>query len=60
MKTVLDQKLQQQLRAEGVIEENEIAYKEGDIFVAENVLSGARKIISPPVLTENKKQILFG
>ncbi len=61
MKTALDQKMQQQLRSQGVLNSDEVAYKEGDIFIAENVLTSAKRILSSSVLTENnKKQILFG
>lgn len=61
MKTPLDQSKQKQLRTQGVITSDEIAYQEGDLFVAENVLNGNKRMISSSVLSENSnRQILFG
>ena len=33
------------LRAQGVISETEIVYKEGDLFIAKDVVSEAKRII---------------
>ncbi len=45
---------QQQLRAQGILKENEVMAKEGDLYVATNVLTGAKRIVSiPQSLLEN-------
>ena len=45
---------QQQLRAQGILQENEVIAKEGDLYVATNVLSGAKRIVTiPQSLLEN-------
>ena len=46
MKIPLEQAKQKQLRNNGVITFDEIAYQEGDLFVAENVLNGTKRMIS--------------
>lgn len=62
MKTTLTSEQLQLLRTRGILEKNEVAYQEGDIFVAEDVLSGAKRIITPnSVLSEaSQKKVLFG
>ena len=35
---------QQQLRAQGILQENEVIAKEGDLYVATDVLTGARPV----------------
>ena len=51
----------QSLRAAGIITENEIAFKIGDLYVAENVLTRNRRNITIPdsVLNE-RREILRG
>lgn len=51
----------QSLRAAGIITENEIAFKIGDLYVAENVLTRSRRNITIPdgVLNE-RREILRG
>ena len=45
---------QQQLRAQGILKENEVIAKEGDLYVATDVLTGARRIVTiPQSLLEN-------
>ncbi len=61
MKTPLEQELQKELREKGILQKDEVVFKEGDLLVAENVISGQKRILSSSILTENsKKQILFG
>jgi len=43
--TLSPEKLQE-LRAQGVIQENEIAVEEGDLIVALNVITGERRLLS--------------
>ena len=43
--TLPDSQLQS-LRARGVLSENEIAYLEGDLLVAQNVLTGEKRLLS--------------
>jgi len=50
----LPDKDQQYLRKTGVLKENEVAAKEGDLYVATDVLSGTRRIVTiPQALLEN-------
>ena len=61
MKTPLEQSKQKQLRAQGILSSDEIAYMEGDIAIAENVLNGSKRRITSSVLTEGSdRKILFG
>ncbi len=45
MKKMLDNKVTLMLRENNVISKNEVAYQFGDLFVAENVLSGEKRNI---------------
>ena len=45
---------QSQLRQRGVLNENEVVAKEGDLYVATDVLTGAKRIVTiPQSLLEN-------
>jgi hypothetical protein len=45
---------QHQLRQSGVLNENEVVAKEGDLYVATDVLTGAKRIVTiPQSLLEN-------
>lgn len=49
------------LRKKGLIQENEVPLLEGDIVIAENVLTRARRIVPiEGVLLESKKKVLRG
>jgi hypothetical protein len=50
------------LREGRIIEQNEIAYKNGDLLVAENVLTKQTRIIgqASSILTEANKRLLKG
>jgi hypothetical protein len=51
----LSENTQKNLRSAGVISENEVVLQEGDIYVAVNVISNHRRIISiDKTLLENK------
>jgi hypothetical protein len=41
----LDKNLQEELRARGIIAENEVISKEGDLYVAVNVINNQRRIV---------------
>ena len=43
---ILDAHRLQDLRARGLITENEVVYVEGDLYVAKNVLTGDKRIIT--------------
>lgn len=63
MKTALTKSEQQLLRGKGILSQNEVAYQEGDLYVAEDVLSGARRILAnaSSVLSEaNQSKVLYG
>jgi hypothetical protein len=48
---------QSQLRQRGVLNENEVVAKEGDLYVATDVLTGAKRIVTiPQSLLENLKR----
>ena len=62
MKTALNESDQKKLREDHVISEHEVAYRVGDLYVAENILTGQKRQIQiGHVIVENsKKQILKG
>lgn len=62
MKNALTPQDQHMLRSRGILQDNEVAYQEGDLYVAENVLSGHKRIINAgSILAETtNKQILHG
>ena len=41
----LDKNLQEELRVRGIIAENEVISKEGDLYVAVNVINNQRRIV---------------
>jgi len=41
----IDNALQEALRAKGIISQNEVVSKEGDLYVAVNVIDNSRRII---------------
>ena len=59
METVLTEREIKQMRMSGMISENEIAIKVGDLLVAENVLTRERRILKESV-NENGKRVLKG
>jgi hypothetical protein len=59
----IDNALQETLRARGVISENEVVSKEGDLYVAVNVIDNSRRIVQlDKTLLEGRsdKQLLKG
>ena len=63
MKQALTKDQQTFLRGRGVLTQNEVAYQEGDLYVAEDVLSGTKRILANAgsMLSEsNTKKILYG
>ena len=50
------------LRSSGLLQEGEFAYKAGDLIVAENPVSGEKRVVGPAaaILVENNKRILKG
>lgn len=50
------------LRRNSIIESNEIAYRNGDLIVAENVITKQTRVIGPAstVIVESNKRILKG
>ena len=45
MKKMLDNNVLAELRTNGIISKDEVAYVHGDICIAENVISGNKRII---------------
>ena len=62
MKTALTKIEQTFLRREGIIQQSEVAYLEGDLYIAEDVLSGEKRMITQAgtMLSENKSRVLHG
>ena len=50
------------LRDQGLLDANEFAYRAGDLVVAENVLTGEKRVLgeSAKVLSETSKRVLKG
>lgn len=49
------------LRTNNLLSENEYAYRAGDLIVAENPVSGEKRIVGKvSLLTENNKRVLRG
>ena len=51
---------QRELRSQGIIHESEVAIKVGDLYVAQNVITGARRPIRLDQTVTETKQILRG
>ena len=52
-----------ELRAQGVISQHEVVYKEGDLFIAKDVVTNNRRIIEyrgPIQESQNNKRLLKG
>jgi hypothetical protein len=48
-------------RSEGILSENEVAFKIGDLFVAENVITRERRVINPSLKeAAGTKRVLKG
>ena len=62
MKIALSDNDQKNLRENNVISKHEIAYRMGDLYIAENILSGQRRQIAVEnLLTEStSKRVLKG
>ena len=62
MKTALSEVDQKRLRENQVISVNEVAYKVGDLYVAENILSGQKRQIQVGclIIEHSKKRVLKG
>lgn len=51
----------QNLRSINLLSENEYAYRAGDLIVAENPVTGEKRIVGKiSLLTENNKRVLKG
>jgi hypothetical protein len=61
MQTPLSDEQLSILRSKNIIESNEIAYRVGDLIIAENVLTKQTRVATQTsVLTENSKRVLKG
>lgn len=52
-----------ELRAQGIIAQHEVVYKEGDLFIAKDVVTNNRRIIEyrgPIQESQNNKRLLKG
>ena len=61
MKQLSDENLNR-LRAAGLLFDDEIAFKNADLLIAENVISGKRRVLGPEkdVILKEEKKILKG
>ena len=46
---IISDKLMREWRASGLISQEEVVYKAGDLFVAENVITKSRRVITPSI-----------
>ena len=62
MSEYLKESIQKALREKGLISENEIVTKQGDLYIALNVISNTKRIltIDNVFLNENTKRVLKG
>lgn len=62
MSNYLNENTQKLLRAQGVINENEVVEKQGDLYVAVNVITGTRRTVNVDysTLSEGGKRVLRG
>lgn len=61
IQTIVSESLMNEWRISGLITSEEVVYKTGDIFVAENVVTRDRRIISPSIKESlGNKRILRG
>ncbi len=62
MSKYLNEELQKSLRAQGVINENEVIERQGDLYIAVDVVTGNRRhvVIDRSILSENNKRVLRG
>ena len=56
----LDDTRQRRLRSTGIIAESEIAIKVGDLYIAQNVVTGDRRAITIVDAVTETKQVLRG
>tara|TARA_R110002060_G_scaffold13150_3_gene18689 strand:- start:89 stop:274 length:186 start_codon:yes stop_codon:yes gene_type:complete len=56
----LNDSRQRELRTQGIISENEIAIKVGDLHIAQNVVTQSRRVISLSASVTETKQVLKG
>ena len=57
----LDEKSTLRLREKNLLSENEFAYKAGDLIIAENALTGEKRIVGQTsMLSEANRRILKG
>ena len=62
MNNYLNETTQKLLRSRGIINENEVVEKQGDLYVAINVITGTRRtiVVDQSVLSESGKRVLRG
>ena len=62
MSNYLNEDIQKTLRLSGLITENEVVTKQGDLYIAVNVIDNTKRVISidKTFLNENSKRVLKG
>ena len=60
MKTPLNEIEQDNLRTRGILDINEIAYRENNLVYAENAISGAKRVINVTTLVNESANLLLG
>lgn len=60
MKTPLSIIEQDSLRTKGVLNQSEIAYREGELFFAEDAITGTKRVINVSTVVKEAKDLLLG
>ena len=60
MKTPLSITEQDSLRTKGILKQSEIAYREGELFFAEDSISGNKRVINVATVVKEAKDLLLG
>ena len=62
MSNYLNENTQKLLRDKGIINENEVVEKQGDLYVAVNVITGTRRTVNVDysMISEGGKRVLRG
>lgn len=60
MKSALSTPEQESLRMKKILKTSEIAYQEGELFFAEDALTGDKRVINVSQIMAESKSFLFG
>lgn len=60
MKTPLSETEQDDLRKRGILNQNEIAYRENNLIFAEDAINGKKRVINVTQMFNESKNLLLG